>query len=64
MERRNFLKVVGATGALIAVSPSTITGTLHAADGTVFQAFDKVQLMDAAGKPIKAASLKNLIDLS
>lgn len=62
MERRNFLKVVGATGALIAVSPSTITGTLHAQDGTVFQAFEKVQLMDAAGKPIKASTLKKEVN--
>jgi Rieske Fe-S protein len=57
MERRNFLKVVGATGAMIAVSPSTITGTLHGAEGTVFQTFEKVQLVDAAGNPIKASAL-------
>ncbi len=57
MQRRNFLKVVGATGAMIAVSPSTITGELHASDGAMFQAFEKVQLVDAAGAPIKASSL-------
>ncbi len=62
MERRNFLKVVGATGALVAVSPSTITGTLHAEDGVVFQAFEKVQLMDAAGKPIKVSALKKEVN--
>jgi len=58
MERRNFLKVVGATGAMIAVSPSTITGELRASDGTLFQAFDKVQLVGADGKALKASSLK------
>jgi Rieske Fe-S protein len=57
MERRNFLKVVAATGALVAVSPSTITGELKAADGSLFQAFDKVQLVDAAGAPLKASAL-------
>jgi len=57
MERRNFLKVVGATGAMIAVSPSTITGELHAADGQVMQTFEKVQLVDAASALIKASAL-------
>jgi Rieske Fe-S protein len=57
MERRNFLKVVGATGAMIAVSPSTITGRLYAAEGAVMQAYEKVQLMDASGNPIKASAL-------
>ena len=58
MERRNFLKVVGATGAMVAVSPSTITGELRASDGTLFQSFEKVQLVDAEGKALKASSLK------
>ncbi|MDB2561983.1 twin-arginine translocation signal domain-containing protein [Sulfurimonas sp.] len=57
MERRNFLKVAAATGAMVAVSPSTITGELRASDGSLFQAYEKVQLVDAAGKPIKASSL-------
>ena len=41
MERRNFLKVIGATGAMVAVSPSTITGRLYASDGSAFEAFEK-----------------------
>ena len=57
MERRNFLKVVGATGAMVAVSPSTITGTLHASDGAAFKAYEKVQLLDGAGAPLKASAL-------
>ena len=58
MERRNFLKVVGATGAMIAVSPSTITGELRASDGSLFRAFEKVQLVGADGKALKASALK------
>jgi len=58
MERRNFLKVVGATGALVAVSPSTITGKLYAADGSTFTTYEKVQLVDGAGNPLKASALK------
>jgi arsenite oxidase small subunit len=57
MERRNFLKVAAATGAMVAVSPSTITGELRADDGSLFKAYEKVQLVDAAGAPIKASSL-------
>ena len=58
MDRRNFLKVAGATGALIAVSPSTISGRLYASDGTMYSAYEKVQLVDASGAPIKASALK------
>ena len=57
MDRRNFLRVASA-GALIAVSPSTITGRLHASDGGLYTAYEKVQLLDAEGKAIKAATLK------
>ena len=62
MERRNFLKVVGATGAMIAVSPSTITGRLHAADGAAFEAFEKVQLVDGSGNPLKVSALKKEVN--
>ena len=57
MERRNFLKVVGATGAMIAISPSTITGELRASNGALFQAYERTQLIDAAGNPLKASAL-------
>ncbi|MDD2829270.1 MAG: Rieske 2Fe-2S domain-containing protein [Sulfuricurvum sp.] len=57
MDRRNFLKVIaGAT--VIAVNPSLIKGTLYAADGTLYQAYEKAQLVDGAGKPIKATTLE------
>lgn len=57
MERRNFLKVVGATGAMIAVSPSTITGELRASNGALFRAYERVQLVGADGAPLKSSSL-------
>jgi Rieske Fe-S protein len=57
MDRRNFLKVVaGAT--VIAVNPSLIRGNLYAAEGMLFNAYEKTQLVDAAGKPIKASALQ------
>jgi len=58
VDRRNFLKVASATGALIAVSPSTIGGRLYANDGTLYTAYEKVQLVDAGGNAIKASALK------
>jgi len=58
MDRRSFLKVVGATGILVAVSPSSINGRLYAADGRLYSAYEKVQLIDAEGNPIKASALK------
>lgn len=57
MDRRNFLKIAGA-GAMVAVAPSTITGRLYASEGALFEAYEKVQLVDKDGKPIKASSLK------
>lgn len=57
MERRNFIKLLGA-GAVVAVSPSMIKSTLYADDGTLFQTYDKVLLVDAAGAPIKASALQ------
>lgn len=57
MQRRSFLKVIGATGALMAISPSTITGELQASDGTVFNTFNKVQLTDSEGNALTTSSL-------
>ena len=57
MDRRNFLKIAGV-GAAIAVAPSTITGRLYASEGALFEAYEKVQLVDKDGKPIKASALK------
>jgi Rieske Fe-S protein len=57
MERRNFLKLTGTTAAAIAVAPSLITQRLYAEDGSLFQAFEKVQLKDAEGNALKASKL-------
>jgi Rieske Fe-S protein len=57
MDRRSFFKVT-AGGLLVAMSPSLITTELRAADGSLFAAFEKVQLMDMSGKPVKVGSLK------
>jgi len=58
MDRRNFLKVTAATGALVAISPSTITGKLYADTNILYQTYEKVQLVDASGVAIKASTLK------
>ena len=61
MDRRNFLKVVaGAT--VVAINPSLIQGNLYAADGRLYAAYEKVQLVDAAGKPIKASMLEQEVN--
>jgi Rieske Fe-S protein len=59
VDRRNFLRIVGTTGVLVAVAPSTITGRLHASTGNMlYQSYERVQLVDASGIPIKASNLK------
>jgi Rieske Fe-S protein len=57
MQRRNFIKLLGA-GTVVAVSPSLINTTLRAEDGTLFQAYNRVKLVDSSGNPIKASSLQ------
>ena len=57
MDRRNFLKVAGATGALVAINPSLIDQKLYA-DAGMFKAYERVQLVDGSGAPIKASALK------
>ena len=58
MDRRNFLRVVGATGALMAISPSSISGRLHASTGSLFLSYEKVQLLKEDGTPLKISELK------
>ena len=57
MERRNFLKLSGTTAMAVAVAPSLMTQKLYAEDGSLFQTFEKVQLKDAEGNPLKASTL-------
>lgn len=58
MERRSFLKVMAAGATLVAVNPSLIRGTLYADDGRLYVAYEKAQLLDASGAPVKASSLE------
>jgi Rieske Fe-S protein len=58
MDRRNFLKVIAASATVVAVNPSLIRGNLYAADGSLYRAYEKAQIVDAAGKPIKASMLE------
>jgi Rieske Fe-S protein len=57
MERRNFLRLSATSAMAVAVAPSLITQKLYAEDGSLFQTFEKVQLKDAEGKPMKSATL-------
>ena len=58
MNRRNFLKVIAAVATVVAVSPSLIRGNLYAADGKLYVGYEKAQIVDAAGIPIKASRLE------
>jgi len=58
MERRNFLKIMAAGATVIAVNPSLIRGNLYAADGRLYTAYEKAQIVDAAGNPIKVSDLE------
>lgn len=57
MERRNFLRLSATSAMAVAVAPSLITQKLYAEDGSLFQTFEKVQLKDAEGNPLKASAL-------
>lgn len=57
MQRRNFLRLSATSAMAVAIFPSLITKRLYAEDGSLFQPFEKVQLKDAEGNPIKASAL-------
>jgi Rieske Fe-S protein len=57
MERRNFLRLSATSAMAVAVAPSLITQKLYAEDGSLFQTFEKVQLKDAEGNPLKSKAL-------
>lgn len=61
VDRRNFLKVAGATGALVAVNPSLIKQELRAETG-MYKAYERVQLVDGNGAPMKASKLKDEVN--
>jgi len=58
MERRDFFKVVTSGAAAVAVSPALISTTLYAHDGRLYNSYEKVQLTDKDGNPLKASSLE------
>ncbi len=62
MERRDFLKVVGAGAAVVVVKPSTIDQTLVAADGSMYKAYSKVKLVNSDGDPIKQSDLTKRVN--
>ncbi len=57
MERRNFLRLSATSAMAVAIAPSLITQKLYAEDGSLFKTYEKVQLKDADGNPLKASSL-------
>ena len=57
MERRNFLRLSATSAMAVAITPSLITQKLYAEDGSLFQTFEKVQLKDAEGNPLKSKAL-------
>lgn len=62
MNRRSFFKITAATGAMIAISP-TLSGTrLYASETTLYTAYERVQLTDAEGAPLKASALKKEVN--
>lgn len=57
MKRRNFLKISATSAMAVAIAPSLIGQKLYAEDGSLFQPFEKVQLKDSDGNPMKASAL-------
>ena len=57
MERRDFFKFTGTSALAVAIAPSLITTELRAENGNLFKTYEKVQLKDADGNPLKASAL-------
>lgn len=62
MDRRNFLKVVAAGATVVAINPSLIRGDLYASNGTLYRAYERAQLIDASGNPIKVSMLEKEVN--
>jgi len=58
MDRRGFFKVVGGSALLVAISPALVRQKLRADTGELFRSYEKVRLVDKAGKPIRYSALK------
>ncbi len=57
MKRRSFLKLTGASAMTIVVASSLITQKLYADNGDLYKTYEKIQLKDADGNPLKASTL-------
>lgn len=57
MQRRSFLRLSATSALTVAVAPSLVTQRLYAENGNLFQPFEKVQLKDGEGNPLKAGNL-------
>ena len=57
MERRNFLRLSANSLFAVAVAPSLITQKLYAENGELYKVYEKIQLKDEDGNPLKAATL-------
>jgi len=57
MERRNFLRLSANSLFVVAVAPSLITQKLYAENGELYEVYEKIQLKDVDGNPLKATSL-------
>jgi arsenite oxidase small subunit len=58
MDRRGFFKQVGAGTAAVLVAPSLIDSVLKADNGSMYQAYEKVQLLKEDGSPLKQSDLE------
>jgi arsenite oxidase small subunit len=58
MDRRGFFKQVGTSAAVVMVAPSLIDSVLKADNGTMYQTFERVQLLKEDGTPLKQSDLE------
>lgn len=57
MKRRSFLKLTGTSALAVVIAPSLITQKLYAENGDLYKTYEKIQLKDDKGNPLKASSL-------
>lgn len=62
MDRRYFVKLLGVGATAVAINPSSISQTLFASDGIMYKTYEKVQLTDKDGNPIKLSDLKEEVN--
>ncbi len=57
MNRRDFIKISAVGGVIVLARPSLIDQKLFAHDGRLYESFERAQLVDEEGSPIKASAL-------